>query len=347
MTFLHFKVVVFRARDKMSHSLPIVNMKALLQEDANSDAAEQCVKDIGAALRDYGFFYVDGSGVDVTSALQAVKDFFALPLNKKEEIAQQAFRGYTGIDSEVTLTLPDHHECLDIICEAAHDSYFAGQNRWPSALPTMREETEKLVGGLKRVGMVLAVAVARCMDVEVARLRKHFTPGFWILRYLRYPPQSSFGDTSKGIGIGEHTDYGCVTLVAADAPGLRVRDLKTNEWIEATPKPGMFVCNIGDALQNWTCGVCRATPHQVGVVLRVTHCLISHVQVISATERHSIAFFLEPNLDAVIAPVSDFRAHPRAVAQQSDAPFVFGEYLRSKCEFVCCWAIRLMIRHVW
>ena len=55
-------------------------------------------------------------------------------------------------------------------------------------------------------------------------------------------------------GVGEHTDYGLLTLLRQDSVGgLQVRTAAG--WIEAPPVAGSFVCNIGDMLDRMTGGL--------------------------------------------------------------------------------------------
>ncbi len=53
--------------------------------------------------------------------------------------------------------------------------------------------------------------------------------------------------------------------------------------------PGAFIVNIGDCLMRWTNDVYVSTPHRV--VNR------------SARERYSIAFFYDPNPDAMVETI--------------------------------------------
>jgi hypothetical protein len=65
-----------------------------------------------------------------------------------------------------------------------------------------------------------------------------------------------------GWGVGEHTDYGLLTLLAQDANGgLQVGT--PAGWIDAPPLEGAFVANIGDMLDRLTGGWYRSTPHRV------------------------------------------------------------------------------------
>ena len=63
-------------------------------------------------------------------------------------------------------------------------------------------------------------------------------------------------------GVGEHTDYGLLTILRQDdTGGLQVKS--RSGWMDAPPIPGSFVCNIGDMLDRLTRGMYRSTPHRV------------------------------------------------------------------------------------
>jgi isopenicillin N synthase-like dioxygenase len=145
------------------------------------------------------------------------------------------------------------------------------------------------------------------------------TPGFFedkldrpmaVLRLLHYPAAARSEDGQ--LGAGEHTDYGCVTLLATDAVGgLEVRT-RAGEWLKAPHVPGAFVCNIGDCLMRWTNDIYVSTPHRV----------VSP----AGRERYSIAFFLDPNPDADIAclPGCASAARPARYAPIRGDAFLFS-----------------------
>ena len=68
-------------------------------------------------------------------------------------------------------------------------------------------------------------------------------------------------------GVGEHTDYGLLTLLRQDTVGgLQVKT--ASGWIdpsEAARVPASFVCNIGDMLDRMTGGLYRSMPHRVRI----------------------------------------------------------------------------------
>lgn len=89
--------------------------------------------------------------------------------------------------------------------------------------------------------------------------------------------------------MGEHTDYGLLTLLRQDdVGGLQVRTAQG--WIEAPPVPESFVCNIGDMLDRMTGGLYRSTPHRVRINT-------------SGRDRLSLPLFFDPDFDVRIEPI--------------------------------------------
>jgi isopenicillin N synthase-like dioxygenase len=55
---------------------------------------------------------------------------------------------------------------------------------------------------------------AKGLDLKEDFFKKHFERPSSLLRFLKYPPAKS-----GKIGIGEHSDYGCLTLIDQDMVG--------------------------------------------------------------------------------------------------------------------------------
>lgn len=105
-----------------------------------------------------------------------------------------------------------------------------------------------------------------------------------LFRIFNYPPPA---DPTLW-GVGEHTDYGLLTiLLQDDAGGLEVKS--RSRWVPAPPIPGSFVCNIGDMLERMTAGRYRSTPHRV--------------RNPAPRARLSFPFFFDPNFFAHVRPI--------------------------------------------
>jgi isopenicillin N synthase-like dioxygenase len=162
---------------------------------------------------------------------------------------------------------------------------FRARNLWPE-MAGFRDTMLSYFGACHGLGRLLHRAFAIDLGLASDFFEDKLDRPMAVLRLLHYPPAPPRTEAGQ-LGAGEHTDYGCVTLLATDGVGgLEVRT-RAGEWLKAPHVPGAFVCNIGDCLMRWTNDIYVSTPHRV----------VSP----AGRERYSIAFFLDPNPQADIA----------------------------------------------
>ena len=141
-----------------------------------------------------------------------------------------------------------------------------------------------------------------------------------LFRIFNYPPATE--NENMPWGVGEHTDYGLLTILRQDdTGGLQVKS--RSGWIDAPPISGSFVCNIGDMLDRLTRGIYRSTPHRVVNT--------------SKRNRLSLPFFFDPNFDATISPIEGLEhrgpddSHERwDHASLHEFSGTYGDYLLGK-----------------
>jgi len=283
----------------MPRQLPILDLSSWRDGDLASLA--RISAEAGAACRDVGFFYVAGHVVDpnlIASAFEQSRRFFALPLAEKQALAIEKIggnRGYSGMLHEALDPGrgPDMKEAFNVGLEIAPDDAgllsgqpFRSMNAWPG-LPGFRQTLLAYYDACAALGARLHRAFARDLGLEADFFADKFDRPMATLRLLHYPAPPAGAEPRTG--AGEHTDYGNLTLLATDdVGGLEVR-ARDGEWIEAPIVPGAFIVNIGDCLMRWTNDIYVSTPHRV--VNR------------SARERYSIAFFYDPNPDAMVETI--------------------------------------------
>jgi len=151
---------------------------------------------------------------------------------------------------------------------------------------------------LTTLGQQLMSGLAVALGLDAAWFRRELCADPTVLfRIFRYPagPRVAAGDdpaasdATDAWGVGEHTDYGLLTILATDhIGGLEVRS-PDGTWVAAPPIPGAFVCNLGDMLDRMTSGRWRSTPHRV--------------RNGAAEDRYSFPFFFDPSWDARIGPL--------------------------------------------
>jgi len=287
-------------RSELVSSLPIIDVHALVAETGDrGTVAEQ----IRHACLDMGFFYIKGHGIDegLQDRLEQLsRQFFAQGLETKLELrmerAGRAWRGYFPVGGELTSGRPDLKEGLYFGAElGAEDPRVQagmplhGPNLFPANLPQFRETVLAYMAAMTRLGQTLMQGIALSLGLEASYFADRYTADPLILfRIFNYPPEPPSGGTPPSWGVGEHTDYGLLTILKQDdAGGLEVKS--KSGWLAAPPVPGTFVCNIGDMLDRMTGGRYRSTPHRV----RNT----------TDRSRLSFPFFFDPDFEAEVKPI--------------------------------------------
>ena len=326
------------ASDASTDALPIVDVSALVDAQAEPAARDQVAAAIHRACCEHGFFYIVGHGI--ARALQQAlfdvsRDFFALPLERKMAIHMRtggrAWRGYFPVGEELTSGRPDLKEGLYLGSELApeHPAVRAaiplhGANLFPVELPALREVVLRYIDALTRLGHQLMAGISQSLGLPPSYFDAHYTRDPTVLfRVFHYPAQPATDVESWG--VGEHTDYGVLTLLKQDdCGGLQVK--RGSQWIEAPPIEDTFVCNIGDMLERMTRGLYRSTPHRV--------------RNRSGHSRLSFPFFFDPGWDSQVLPLPLSGLDEKGVARtgrdrwdgQDIHAFAgtYGEYLLGK-----------------
>ncbi|MDQ3146100.1 MAG: isopenicillin N synthase family oxygenase [Actinomycetota bacterium] len=307
--------------------LPVVDITAL-REGGDVKAVAGA---IDRACREVGFFYVVGHGVDErlpASLEQEARAFFALDDGEKAALAMarggRAWRGWFPLGAELTSGEADGKEGLYFGTELGDDHArvqegvpLHGRNLFPAQPDGLRGAVLAYLDAMTALGHTLARGVALALGLDGDWIRHHLTREPTVLfRIFRYPP------AQPGWGVGEHSDYGLLTLLRQDDHGgLEVRTRRG--WIDAPPLAGSFVCNLGDMLDRMTGGRYRSTPHRV----RNT----------GDGDRLSFAFFFDPSWDAEVRPLPLEDEPPEDDAGErwdgtslQDLSGTYGEYLLTK-----------------
>jgi len=313
--------------------LPVVDIAALLSGAAQRD---RVVAEIANACREFGFFYVVGHGVDedLQRRLEEVsRQFFAQDLEAKLEIRMsrggRAWRGYFPVGGELTSGKPDLKEGIYFGSELDADHPLVkqgtplhGPNLFPSGMPQFRSVVLDYMAAMTRLGHVIMTGISLSLGLDAAYFARHYTNDPLILfRIFNYPPYAPDDTSNFDFGVGEHTDYGLLTILKQDmSGGLQVKT--KSGWIDAKPVPNAFVCNIGDMLDRITGG------HYLSAAHRVPAC--------RDQSRLSCAFFFDPNFNAEVRRISlnatiyDNKTERWDHASVHEFRGTYGEYLLSK-----------------
>jgi len=308
--------------------LPLIDLRAPPDDVARA---------VGDACRAHGFFYVVGHGIDPALGphLEELSHhFFALPEETKQRFAMplggRAWRGWFPLGGELTSGRPDWKEGLYLGTDLGEDHPrvsagmpLHGRNLLPGdpVLPGFRQTIDAWIAAVTALGHRVMAAVARSLVLPEDYFAHRYTADPLILfRIFLYPSRPVPEGLDVRDGVGEHTDYGLLTLLRQDSVGgLQVRT--DAGWIEAPPIEDSFVCNIGDMLDRMTGGLYRSTPHRVRLNT-------------SGRDRLSFPLFFDPDMEARIEPIRSAATDDHATRWDGASVHAFegtyGDYLLGK-----------------
>jgi isopenicillin N synthase-like dioxygenase len=228
--------------------------------------------------------------MELTNATKAAsQQFFDLPLEDRLKVLARPAFGYMPMEAE-NLSASLGAKAHSDLKETLNLKLPVDAASWPANPPELIATCQQYFGAMLNLSLALLHLFALALDMREAQ------PG--------------------QMGAGEHTDYGTLTILwSPESRGLQVRT-RSGEWLDVEASPESFIINIGDLMSNWTNDRWISTLHRV-------------TPRVNAGRRQSIAFFHNPNPDALIEclPGCCDDAHPAKYA-----PILAGEHLRMKVE---------------
>ena len=273
--------------------IPRIDAEAMARGDT------QTMADVAEAATGVGFMVVENTSLSaerVREAIETYRAFFRLPESSKKQVDMARTGSNRGWGAEGSEQVdpnanPDFKQVFDCGFQVSADHPHAGEtvyapNIWPDD-PEFRRIISAYYDDALDVAAAVLNGVVRAVGSDPDYFAQAFAHPMALLRGNYYPSRPDWaGD--KDFGIATHTDYGCVTLLAADgSPGLEVRQ-RGGGWLPLAAEPGAFAINFGEMLEFWTGGRIVATPHRV---------------VGGSNERISIPMFYNPSFDTNVAPL--------------------------------------------
>jgi isopenicillin N synthase-like dioxygenase len=319
--------------------VPAIDISPYVDRDTHSDAERVAVAvAMDEACSTVGFVQIVGHAVpdEVLAGLAAASDaFFGLDLEAKKayQLPPSINRGYTPPKSEsLSLSLGvesaskmnDFFEAFNVGTAASDYPGLAlpqsdySENVWPADAGDFQAQVWAYYAEAGRVAHVLTHIFADSLDLPPEFFEPFTDHSLDVMRMNNYAlPPGTVDLDGELTGMGEHTDYGVVTVLWADQiAGLQV--LGTDQrWHDVVPADGALLINLGDLTAQWTNDRWRSTLHRV------------KPPIVNGTieRRRSAAYFHDGNVDALIETISTCvdADHPAGYR-----PVTVGEHINAK-----------------
>jgi isopenicillin N synthase-like dioxygenase len=301
------------------------------------DARAAAAAAMDAACRTVGFVQVTGHGVPdavIDGLATAMDGLFGLPLEVKSRwrTPPEVNRGYAPPKTEsLSLSLGvesagrmnDFFEAFNVGAAASWYPALAlpqpdyAENTWPD-VPGFEAAVLAYFREAARVARTLTTVFADALGLPAGFFDRFTGHSIDVLRMNNYalPPGEVELDGDL-TGMGEHTDYGIVTVLWADrVAGLQVLGAD-RAWHDVMPEPGALLVNLGDLTARWTNERWLSTLHRVKPPV-----VDGRIE-----RRRSAAFFHDGDLDALIATIPTCLAPGETPTYP---PITVGDHLAAK-----------------
>ena len=316
----------------MSFSIPVIDLSPWFSGDPA--ARRGVAKEFDRAYREVGFLQVTGHGVPpaiVDAAFEAMNGFFTLPEEEKRRCMPDRPEKVVGYTARLTESFsyslsierpPDLVEGFilnaDDVGRDPNTNPFCA-NLWPDNPASFRDQLWTYFTTVRELSFELCRVAAVALDMDPTYFDDALVQSNTGMRcnwYHRRSDEVVLED--EQMALGAHTDYGILTVLAADqGPGLQVLDAG-GVWRDVAPERGAFIINAGDALAVWTNDEWRSTVHRV---------LPSKTP--GGRVRRSIALFQDGNVDTVMECLPTCQS---ATNPPKYAPITLGEHVVNKID---------------
>ncbi|WEW61046.1 hypothetical protein PRK78_006535 [Emydomyces testavorans] len=285
------------------NQVPVIDSTPLFTSDSfSSPECLATISQIHSAFSTWGIFILTGTNCvppSLTNSVRAaLNKFFSLPSQKKEQLHLRnggwAWRGYMPWGGEGSNGSIDQKEGFyggpELNPEAESPwkglpTY--GMNQFPDEdVPEMRKLVLEYIEKVTELGLMISDAMSVGLGLEKGEVRQRVLEPepIQLFRAFKYSKREGI----ETCGIGEHSDFGFLTILSQNAAGLQVVS-PSGEWVNVPVIPDSFVVNVGDILDRLTSGLYISPLHRV-------------LPPSSMSERLSIPFFFDPAWTAKMQP---------------------------------------------
>lgn len=251
------------------------------------------------SCQNYGFFYLSNHHVDSRFMFNLANDVFSLPLDEKLKYDMGTTGHYYGYKRSGAMFVDDKgtkdhsefyniskDEVLGIPQPASPDGKPQNLEKGfhPQVALDRFEELSTFMKTCHNVIFAITASLGRSLGLPeglLESLHELESPSVDQARVTCAPPIKP----AETITLGEHTDFGSVTVLFNQLGGLQVLAPNKRDWEYVRPRPECAVINLGDSLIKLLDGKLYSAVHRV----------VAPPGEQGNSMRHSVVYFSRPN----------------------------------------------------
>ena len=255
------------------------------------------------ASTDLGFFYLKlaEEALIPTSLFDLAQELFDLPLETKMNFAMDGKNGvYFGYKSAGSMYTdsngtPDSIEFWNL---SKDEILIDDQCAYPSPIVKIKSTIQSYIRRYHEITSVLLRILSMKLGLDPTRLpslhRINYPSGDQLrLTKTRLHPTNNDYD-KQCIALGEHTDFGSITVLFNNLRGLQVL-MNNGDWLYVEPLPGHAIINLGDSLVKLSHGILKSSTHRVVSIHGTSY----------ISDRYSVVYFARPENNVPMKSIID------------------------------------------
>ncbi|KAI9691101.1 MAG: hypothetical protein M1822_008721 [Bathelium mastoideum] len=268
--------------DVPTATIPVISYHGL------ASSSPEALQAMLSATQGIGFFFLSDHPIDSDFMFDLATSVFELPLDEKMKYEMGQHGRYIGYKKQGSSVVDakgteDANEFYNIPKDDILEVNTGAMQPQPAPIAARKQQLQTFMRDSHGVVTVILKALEQTMGLKEGTLldlhRLDVQSGDQA-RMTHAPPIPS-----GTIALGEHTDYGSVTILFNRLGGLQGLDPETNEWKYVKPVPGCALINLGDALV-------RMLGKRVYSGL---HRVMGPPGEQAQSSRHSVVYFSRPN----------------------------------------------------
>ncbi|XP_073131149.1 flavanone 3-dioxygenase 3 [Henckelia pumila] len=271
--------------------VPLISLDGMCNPARRPIVVEQIAN---ACLRK-GFFQVINHGISqqiLDGALCVASDFFNLPTQDKAKLLspdiRRPVRYSTSFKAGGAAAEAEQAQSWRAFLKhyANPLPYWIGL--WPQNPPLYREKIGEYVVEIQKLALKLMGAITESLGLGPTYLSSKLNEGMQVMSLNCYPPCPQ--PQHSLIGIPQHTDYSCLTILLQDSPGLQILDSGDHGSWRAVPAiHGALQVHVGDHLEVLSNGKYKSVLHRVTVRAEGTRISIASLHSLGMNVKMEVA----------------------------------------------------------
>ncbi|XVF54886.1 hypothetical protein PTKIN_Ptkin05aG0216700 [Pterospermum kingtungense] len=272
--------------DNEKAQVPTIDMAKLRQ---NGSECSFAIKELADACRHGGFFQIVNHGIlqsILDEALSVAFDFFNLPTEEKVKFKSNDVYEPVRYGTSFEEGGVDKVQFWRVFLKHYAHPLDAWIDSWPENPPDYRDKMGKYCAEVRKLALELMGIIKKSLGLGPNHLGQKLEHGMQVMAVNCYPPCP---EPDMALGMPQHSDYTCLTVVLQSSTGLEILDIEDGNWKVVPEVHGALMVHIGDHFEVLSNGLYKSVVHRSTVNSEKTRISIAGLHSLAMDDKMETA----------------------------------------------------------